>query len=155
FERHNDYCGGGAFLRIHLWAESPPLPQTGLPQRPSIYDCVLTLEAARGAARLFCWPGRGVCGGLPVDRRPAARPLTAALRMLRYETKYFGRDLETFARDHVVKVQRGNHTAASRLIVSGGRIALTQEFREGDFCCKSAVAVAILGKRAFARLVNE
>lgn len=36
-------------------------------------------------------------------------------------------------------VQRANHTAASRLIAQGNRIALTQEFREGGFCRKSAV----------------
>ena len=75
--------------------------------------------------------------------------------MLRYETKYFGGDLEKFVRDHVVTVERCNHRRASRLVAQGGRIALTQEFREGEYCCKSAVAVSIVGRPATARYVNE
>jgi hypothetical protein len=81
--------------------------------------------------------------------------MAVALRMLRYETKYFGRDLETYARDHTAVVQRANHTAASRLIADGHRIALTQEFREGSFCCKSAVAVEIVDRAAAPRILNE
>ncbi len=40
------------------------------------------------------------------------------------------------------KVQTRSHLASSRLHIAGDRIALTQEFREGDYCCKSAVAIA-------------
>src|SRR5215469_8694083 len=36
FERHNDYCGGCAFLDIDFGAESPTFPETGFPQRLSI-----------------------------------------------------------------------------------------------------------------------
>src|SRR5260370_35553248 len=45
-------------------------------------------------------------------------------------------------RDHVVTVQTRNHTAASRLEIRGECVVLTQEFREGDYCCKAAVAVS-------------
>jgi len=72
-------------------------------------------------------------------------PPRLALRMLRYESKYFGKDLEAFTRDHIVMVERLDQTAASRLIVDGERVALTQDFREGGFCSKSAVAAAIVG----------
>ena len=159
FERHNDYCGGCAFFDIDFGVESPPFPETGFPQRLSIYDGVLTVEAADITARIFGWPDRDVMVVSVDDRRAGTAgrpaPLAAALRMLRYETKYFGRDLEAFARDHVVTVQRGDHTASSRLITGDGRIALTQEFREGDFCCKSAVTVQVVGKASVARIVNE
>lgn len=145
FERHNDYCGGCAWADIEF-------PTERITQRLSVYDGALSVDSNEGKARLFAWPERDVIA-IEVSGSPA--PAKATLRMLRYETKYFGGALETMIRDHIVTVQRGNHTAASRLIVDGHRIALTQEFREGDFCCKSAVAIAIVGRSAAARIVNE
>jgi len=155
FERHNDYCGGCAYLDIDFGAEAPPFPESGFPQRLSVYDGVLTIDAKNVTVRIFGWPGRDAIAIAVDDRRAARAPVQATLRMLRYETKYFGRELEDFVRDHVVTVARANHTAASRLIAEGRRIALTQEFREGDFRCKSAVAVAIAGRQAEPRILNE
>ena len=155
FERHNDYCGGCAYLDIDFGAESAPFPETGFPQRLSIYDGVLTIEGRDLTARIFAWPDRDVIAVSVEDRRSAPSPIKAWLRMLRYETKYFGGQLEKMARDHIVTVQRANHTAASRLIAEGNRVALTQEFREGEYCCKSAVAVSIAGRAAVARILNE
>ena len=155
FERHNDYCGACAYLDIDFGEGAAPFPAAGFAQRLSIYDGVLTMDAVNVSARVFGWPERDVIAVSLNDRRAGAAPLRATLRMLRYETKYFGRDLENFARDHVVTVERANHTASSRLIERGGRIALTQEFREGDFCCKSAVAIGIVGRPSTARIVNE
>jgi hypothetical protein len=43
----------------------------------------------------------------------------------------------------------------SQLHVRGDRIALTQEFREGSYCCKSAVAVTAVGQPASARFLDE
>jgi len=81
-------------------------------------------------------------------------PVQVNLRMLRFDNKYFGGQLEPMARDHVVTVQTRNHTAASRLEIRGGRIVLTQDFREGAYCCKSAVAIGATGGSA-SRLLNE
>ncbi len=154
-ERHNDYCGGCAYFDIDFGAAGAPFPETGFAQRLSVYDGHLTVDGKDVTARIFGWPARDVIV-VAVDDRRAARPaVTASLRMLRYETKYFGGDLEKFARDHVVAVERVNHRAASRLVAEGGRIALVQEFREGEFCCKSAVAVSIVGRKTAARYVNE
>lgn len=155
FERHNDYCGGCAFLDVEFDGAEIPFPESGFPQHLSIYDGLLTVDGNRVTARIFGWPERDVVAVSLDDRRAPGAPFRAVLRMLRYETKYFGRELETFARDHVNMVQRANHTAASRLVVGDSRIALTQEFREGTFCCKSAVALALIGKPATARIVNE
>jgi hypothetical protein len=155
FERHNDYCGGCAFLDIDFGPEAPPFPETGFPQRLSVYDGLLTVDGREVTIRIFGWPDGDVIAVAVEDRRAAPARATAALRMLRYETKYFGGDLEKFDRDHIVKVERLNHTAASRLVAEGARIALTQEFREGAFCCKSAVAVAIAGRSGAPRYVNE
>ena len=58
-------------------------------------------------------------------------PALARLRMLRYEAKDSANS-EKLTRDHIQLVRSRSHTAASQVIVNGERIALTQEFREGD-----------------------
>jgi Glycosyl hydrolase family 95 catalytic domain/Domain of unknown function (DUF5703)/Glycoside hydrolase family 95, C-terminal domain len=155
FERHNDYCGGCAFLDIDLGAEGPPFPESGFRQHLSVYDGLLTIDANNLTVRIFAWPERDVIAISVEDRRSVHTPPKLALRMLRYESKYFGKDLEEFARDHIVMVERFDQTAASRLIVDGERVALTQDFREGGFCSKSAVAAVIVGRRASGRYANE
>jgi len=146
FERHNDYCGGCAYLDIDFSGE--PFPESGFRQHLSVYDGTLTIGRD---IQVLAWPARDVMA----VQTGGAGSVTATLRMLRCETKYFGAQLETFVRDHVNTVQNRNHTAASRLIVRDGAIALTQEFREGTFCCKSAVAVALAGTSTKARVRNE
>ena len=145
FERHNDYCGGCAYADIAF-------PDAGIAQHLSVYDGSLAIDSPQVQARVFAWPERDV---MAVEISGTSQLAKASLRMLRYETKYFGGALEGMTRDHVVTVSRGNHTAASRLVADGRRIALTQEFREGDFTCRSAVAVAIVGRGAAGRIVNE
>ena len=154
FERHNDYCGGCAYLDIDFGPGAPPFPESGFPQRLSLYDGVLTVQGRDVTARLFAWMNGDVLVIEIDDRRPAPS-VQVALRMLRYETKYFGGQLETYVRDHVNVVERGSHTAVSRLFVEGQRIALTQEFREGNFCCKSAVGVAMAGSPVVPSMRNE
>jgi hypothetical protein len=155
FERHNDYCGGCAYLDVDLGAQGPPFPEAGFPQRLSVYDGRLTVEGNNVTAGIFGWPARDVIAIAVTDRRAPMPAVTATLRMLRYETKYFGGDLENFAREHIVTVEKINHRAVSRLVAQDGRIALTQEFREGGYCCKSAVALCIVGRKASSRYVNE
>ena len=61
------------------------------------------------------------------------------------------------------KVRTRSHTATSQLHIAQdttgqARIALTQEFREGKsplFCCKSAVAIAVIGGRLQSEIANE
>ena len=155
FERHNDYCGGCAYFDVDFGTPGSPFPDTGFAQRLSVYDGLLTIDAKGINARIHGSPVHDVIAVHVADRRSPKAPLTACLRMLRYEAKYFGGELEKFARDHIVTVEKFNHRATSRLVAQGGRIALTQEFREGAYSCKSAVAVSIVGRRAFSRYVNE
>ena len=156
FERHNDYCGGCAYFDIDFGGlAEDPFPDSGFPQHLSVYDGLLSIDGRGVRAQVLAWPAQDVMAISIEDRRPGREAVTATLRMLRYETKYFGGQLETFVRDHVVTVENRNHTATSRLIVRDEGIALTQEFREGDFCSKSAVAVAVAGSGAKARILNE
>ncbi len=152
FERHNDYCGGCGYLDLEFGG--PPFPESGFRQHLSVYDGVVTVEGDGVSARVLAWPSQDVVA-IALENHRAAGPVSAVLRMLRYETKYFGAQLEEFARDHVVTVAHLSHTASSRLLVRGDRIALTQEFREGAYCSKSAVAVAVAGRTAAAEIVNE
>lgn len=156
FERHNDFCGGCGYLDIDFaGVGEDPFPETGFAQHLSVYDGSLVIDGKNVAARISAWPTEDVMMVAVEDRRPTQTPVSVTLRMLRYETKYFGQQLETFVRDHVVTVQNRSHTAASQLSIRGNRIALTQEFREGDFCCKSAVAIEVAGRQAKARILNE
>ncbi|MGO9257519.1 MAG: glycosyl hydrolase family 95 catalytic domain-containing protein [Bryobacteraceae bacterium] len=160
FERHNDYCGGCGYVDIDFGGAGRPLgpepfPESGFRQRLSVYDGMLEIEGKNVNARVLAWPEQDVMAIAVDDRRPARQPIAIRLRMLRYETKYFGAQLETFARDHIVTVQNRNHTVASQLLASDGRIVLAQDFREGTYCCKSAVAIGVVGRPATARFLNE
>jgi hypothetical protein len=149
FERHNDYCGGCGFLDIEF--DGDVFPDSGFRQHLSVYDGMLTLNGNGAAARVLGWPAQDIMA-VQVE---TAQGATALLRMLRYDTKYFGAQLEPFARDHIQRLQTRNHTADSQLSLHGERIVLTQDFREDDYCCKSAVAVGIAGRGAKARIAND
>ncbi len=156
FERHNDYCGGCGYVDLDFAGEGAvPFPEAGFKQHLSVYDGALAIEGIGVSARVFGWPTQDVMAVTVDDRRTTREPVSIALRMLRSETKYFGNQLEPMARDHIVTVQNRNHTAASRLFVREGRIALTQEFREGTYCCKSAIAIGVVGHAVRARILNE
>jgi hypothetical protein len=139
FERHNDYCGGCGFVDIDFGREI--FPESGFPQTLSVYDALLKVASAE----MVAWPAQDVFAV------QVQAPAQISLRMLRAENKYYGGQLEKMVRDHVVTVQTRSHTAASRLEVRGECIVLTQEFREGDYCCKSAVAIG----KGSARIPNE
>lgn len=147
FERHTDYCGGCAFADIDFYPAAP-FPETGFRQRLSVYDGALAIDGDGLRARLVAWTAQDVIA-IHVDGGRAR----TVLRMLRQETN--SANTEKLIREHTQVVQTRSHTAASRLIADGGRIALTQEFREGEFCCKTAVAVCIAERAGTAGILNE
>jgi hypothetical protein len=139
FERHNDYCGGCALVDIDFGREI--FPESAFVQSLSVYDGLLKVNSVEAVA----WPEQDVIAF------QVQAPAEIGLRMLRAENKYYGGQLENMVRDHVVTVQTRSHTAASRLEIRGDCIVLTQEFREGNYCCKSAVAVG----KGRPRIANE
>lgn len=156
FERHGDYCGGCGFVDIHFGgAGDEVFPESGFPQRLSLYDGLLAIHGKGLDARVVAWPKADVMAVAVSDRRKTPEALVVSLRMLRYASQYFGGQLENLIRDRIVMVQTRSHTAASQLHVRGSRIVLTQEFREGSFCCKSAVAIGIAGREAKPQFANE
>lgn len=152
-ERNNDYCGGCAYLDIDFGGDC--FPASGFSQHLSLYDAALSIKASGVSSRIFAWPAQDVMITEIHDRRSEPSPVCSSLRMLRYQAKSFGGQTEALARDHIVQVQTRSHIAASQLLIRGGDIAVTQEFREGNFCCKSAVVVRIVGRPAEAQIANE
>src|SRR5262245_56157053 len=75
--------------------------------------------------------------------------------MLRFASQYFGQELETFAANHSVAVQTRSHRATSQLLIRGDKIILTQEFKEGDYFNRSAVAIGVIGRRARSKFASE
>lgn len=156
FERHGDYCGGCGFVDIQFGgAREEVFPESGFPQHLSLYDGLLTVNGKGLDARVVTWPLADVMAIAVSDRRKAPEAFVISLRMLRYASQYFGGQLENLIRNHVVMVQTRSHTAASQLHIRGSRIVLTQEFREGSYCCKSAVAIGVAGREAKPQFANE
>jgi hypothetical protein len=156
WERNNDYCAGCGYVDIEFAGfGEDPFPASGFVQHLSVYDGVLAVNGKGVASRILAWPAQDVMAVAVEDTRRNPESAQVNLRMLRRDAKHFGRDTEAFARDHIEVLQTRSHTAASQLLIRGNRIALTQEFREGDYCCKSAVAIGIVGRDGKPWLVNE
>lgn len=155
-ERNYDYCGGCAYVDVGFAGfGDDPFPESGFAQRLSVYDGLLTVNGRGVTSRILAWPAQDVMSVEVEDARRNPEPIEVNLRMLRRNAKHFGQQLETFARDHIEMLQTRSHTAASQLVIRGNRIALTQEFREGDYCCKSAVVIGMAGRDSKPRLLNE
>jgi hypothetical protein len=127
----------------------------GFKQRLSLYDGVLELMGKGVSARVIAWPAHDVIAIEVEDQRRVPEPISVSLRMLRHASQYFGQELEKFATEHTVAVQTRNHRAESQLIVRGDRIVLKQEFKEGKYLNRSAVAIAVIGRPARAKFVDE
>ncbi len=156
FERHGDYCGGCGFVDIRFAGYGDdPFPEAGFNQRLSLYEGSLAIHGKGVEAQVLAWPAQDVIAIHVTDRRESCEPVAASLRMLRYASQYFGNELETMVRERKVTVRNRSHTAASRLIIRGERIVLLQEFREGSFQSRSAVAIGIAGRQSRARYANE
>ncbi len=157
FERNSDYCGGCGFVDVDFASASADVfPAAGFRQHLSVYDGLLTMNGDGVKTRILAWHHRDVMALDIDDRRQAAEPVSINLRMLRFASQYFSAQrLEAMTRDHIVAVRTRNHTAASQLLVSGGRIVLTQEFREGSHYNKSAVAIGVVGRNAKPKFADE
>ncbi len=154
YERNSDYMGGCGFIDIDLGAAGADVYTAAGSRTLSVYDGMLTLKGREVTARVLATPKADVFAVEIDDQRAQPEPMTVSLRMLRQLSQYFS-DRERLAPHNIVTVRTREHTASSQLHVRGDRIVLTQEFREGGHLAKSAVAIAMLGNAAKARLTNE
>ncbi|HUP41513.1 MAG TPA: M2 family metallopeptidase [Vicinamibacterales bacterium] len=99
----------------------------GTHQRLSIYEGILDVKAAGVNARLVVWPERDVIAIEVEDRRPVPEP-----------------------------IQINMHTQRSGTVhARGGRILILEHVLEGTPRAKSALAIALLGRRALTQVANE
>ncbi|MGH9584592.1 MAG: glycosyl hydrolase family 95 catalytic domain-containing protein, partial [Bryobacteraceae bacterium] len=154
FERNDDYCGGCAYVEIDFSDfGDPPFVGTGFHQRLAVYDGAMALRGRGVQNEMVAWPAQDV---MAIEVNPTkAAAVQVKLRMLRHASQYFGKELEAFAREHVAAVQHRSQMALCQLLIRGGRIALTQEFREGAFYNKSAVAIGIVGRTVTPEIADE
>jgi len=156
FERNTDYMGGAGFVDLELAGSGADVfTRDGTNQHLSVYEGRLDVKAAGVTARILAWHDRDVIAIEIDDRREVPEPVQINLRMLRSSSQYSGGAMEQMIAGRVVSVRTGDHTAASTIAARDGRILLTQDFVEGSHHAKSAVAVALLGRRTLTRFANE
>ena len=156
FERNTDYMGGAGFVDLELaGAGADVFTADGTSQHLSVYEGLLDVKAAGVTARMLAWHERDVIAIEIDDRRSAPEPIQINLRMLRSASQYFGGAMEKMLADRIVTVRTREHTARSQISARDGRILLTQDFEEGTHRAKSAVAIALLGRRTLTRFANE
>jgi hypothetical protein len=156
FERNTDYMGGAGIVDVELaGAGDDVFPARGTTQRLSVYEGILDVKGNGVTARLLAWHERDVIAIEIDDRRAAPEPIQVNLRMLRSASQYFGGAMEKMIVDRVVTVRTREHTARSQMTARDGRILLTQDFQEGGHRSKSAVAIALLGRRTVSRFADE
>ena len=124
-------------------------------QHLSVYDALMTVRGGGVTARVLAWTEQDVFAVEIDDQRQQPAPINIDLRMLRYAMEFVrGRNFE-MARRHEVIVSTNAHTATSRLNILDSRIAMTQAFEEDEYYNGSAVVIAVSGRRAKARYLNE
>ncbi|HYC85946.1 MAG TPA: DUF5703 domain-containing protein [Chryseosolibacter sp.] len=139
FERHTDYCGGVGFIDIDIADEGHDLfLGDSFRQRLRCYDGIVTTAGGLVEASTFVWQEQDVMAVSITDTRDNKQPVYIHLRPLR-----------------APQVRRGDHLAKSMVKVAGNRIILTQEFREDDYYCASAVVVEVSDRRSIASLESE
>jgi len=152
----SDYSSGCGFVDINLAdAGEDVFTPTAFRQRLSLYDALMSVQGRGVTARALAWPDRDVMAFEIEDQRAQPAAVNIDLRMLRYQQQYHPRLTYKLAQDNTVMFRTAAHTATSRLGIFGGRITLTQEFREGSFHGASAVAIGVTGRPARARILNQ
>lgn len=136
FQRNTDYCGGTAFADLDFGADVFSKPD--FHQHLSCYDGSSDLSGKEIKAKVLAWHEQDVMALNIKDSRKAGAQIMTNLRTLRMPV-----------------TTRGNHTALSKVSVKGDYIILTQEFREDNYYCGSAVVVGMAGLRGNAEWSNE
>jgi len=152
----SDYGYGCAFVDINLVDGQDDLfVEPGFHQHLSLYDGLMTLAGKGVNVRAMAWPNGDVMAFEIDDERVQPDPINIDLRMLRYQSQYIPGATANLANQHSVVVRTAAHSATSDLRIDNGRIALTQQFHEGDFRDSSAVAIHVIGRPSRARYLNE
>lgn len=151
-----DYGYGCGYVDINLVsAGADVFAGASFHQHLSLYDGLMTAQGNGIRLRALAWPNGDVMAIEVDDQRVRPEPINVDLRMLRYQMQFTtGRTWEQ-RQNHAVIYRTAAHTATSTLGIRGGRITLTQQYREGAFYDSSAVAIAVTGRESRARYLND
>ena len=152
----SDYGGGCGMVDIRLVDFGDDVfAAPSFQQHLSVYDGVMTARGNGLTARVMAWQEGDAMAIEIDDQRAQPSAVHVDLRMLRYATEWIAGKNWTLTRQHAAVVLNGPHSATSRLDIVGGRIVLTQEFREKRFYSASAVAIGVVGRKSKANYYNE
>ncbi|MGH9584000.1 MAG: DUF5703 domain-containing protein, partial [Bryobacteraceae bacterium] len=156
-ERHSDYSVGCGYVDIEFANfGNDVFAGPEFQQHLSVYDALMSAQGNGVSVRVLAWHEHDVMAVEVKDSREKTAPVDIDLRMLRYITRFIEGHGSTLSRQHhIAEAVKRNQSAASQLDIQNGRIVLTQKFREGKFYSGSAVAIAVVGRKAEAQYVND
>lgn len=152
----SDYASGCGYVDINMVsAGSDVFTSPNFNQHLGIYDGIMTAKGSGLTARVLAWNSHDVMAIEIDDQREHPEPINIDLRMLRYATQYFPDMNWQMTTNHAVTVRTANHYATSQLHARDGVILLTQRFVEKQYFDSSAIAIAVAGRDARPRFLNE
>lgn len=152
----SDYASGCGYVDINVVSAGPDVfTSPNFNQHLGLYDGIMSAKGAGLTARVLAWNAHDVMAIEIDDRREHPEPINIDLRMLRYAIQYFPSMNWQMTSNHAVTVRTANHYATSQLHIREGAILLTQRFVEKQYFDSSAIAIAVAGREARARFLNE
>lgn len=136
YQRNTDYCGGAGFVDIDFGQEV--FTNKDFYQKLSCYDGLITLKGENISAQVLACNKQDVMAIHVQDKRSYGKSVEINLGMLREPVQ-----------------QRGNHFAISKISSAKDHIVLTQQFKEDNYYCGSAVVIGLQGAEASAEIANE
>jgi len=138
YERNTDYCGGVGSLDIDFPDYDEVFKGNEFHQKLSCYEAMVITEGKQVKTETFVWSNGDVMAVKIQDNRKKLSVLVR-LRTLRLPVTI-----------------KGDHQAISTLEAKGkDRMTLIQTFSEGNYICKSAMAVAVAGADAKVEQIND
>lgn len=127
FERHTDYCNGVGTVSIDFG--TPVFSASGFSQHLDCYDATIKVKGEGLVSDIYTWAEGDIMSVTIKDTRKIKVPVQVFLSSLRKPD-----------------MRRGDHRAISKAFTRNNIIILTQQFREGNYYCASAVAIQSDGK---------
>jgi hypothetical protein len=122
FERHTDYCNGAGAVSIDFG--TPVFTEKNFSQHLDCYDATVQVRGNNIQADIFTWAEQDIMSVTVKDNRKSKLPVQVVLAALRKPD-----------------MRRGDHRAISKAFTKDNYIILTQQFKEGNYYCASAVAI--------------
>ena len=153
-EMDSDYCGGCGFVDIHCSdCSDDAFAGEDTVQHLSAYQGMVDIKSMDISVTALVWQAEDVMAIEIDDRRQKPQPIRVGFRVLRFVSQYTpGIRPQKYPGgvpdDSESVVRTNDHYAYSTLKIRGENILLSQRFVEGDFFLCTAMAGAVLGRKA-------